>query len=109
MQKKMAAAVLAAGMLGTSACSDSRMSTEETCQEISDLVLASPLTWEPETLYEGFKPIEARASRELRKPTKAVLDYLEAAAKNESDMERMSELEAGFDEAEAQIDEVCIK
>lgn len=109
MKKKITAALIAAGMLGASACSDSRMSTEETCQEISDLVLASPLSFDPEALYEGFKPIEARASRELRKPIKAVLDYLEAVAKDESDTERMSELEANFDEAEARIDEVCIK
>lgn len=102
--KKLATALIAAGLVATAtACTATeQLSTAETCERIQSVV-SSPANNAGKTgmnrLANQIRPIHAVASDDLKPALKSILDYTDEQAKETPDEAKLSELQAGYEEA----------
>jgi hypothetical protein len=110
--KKFATALFAAGLVvSATACSTShQLSTAETCERIQ-AVVSSPANNAGKTgmnrLANQIRPIHAVASDDLKPALASILEYTDEQAKETPDEAKLSELQAGYEQAGSTYSQFC--
>jgi threonine aldolase len=110
--KKLTTALFAAGLvLSATACTASnQLSTAETCERIQSVV-SSPANNAGKTgmnrLANQIRPIHAVASDDLKPALQSILEYTDEQAKETPDEARLSELQAGYEQAGNTYSQFC--
>jgi threonine aldolase len=110
--KKLTTALFAAGLvLSATACTASnQLSTAETCERIQSVV-SSPANNAGKTgmnrLANQIRPIHAVASDDLKPALQSILEYTDEQAKETPDEAKLSELQAGYEQAGNTYSQLC--
>ncbi len=110
--KKLTTALLAAGLvLSATACTASnQLSTAETCERIQSVV-SNPANNAGKTgmnrLANQIRPIHAVASDDLKPALQSILEYTDEQAKEAPDEAKLSELQAGYEQAGSTYSQFC--
>ncbi len=110
--KKLTTALFAAGLvLSATACTASnQLSTAETCERIQSVV-SSPANNAGKTgmnrLANQIRPIHAIASDDLKPALQSILEYTDEQAKETPDEAKLSELQAGYEQAGNTYSQFC--
>jgi hypothetical protein len=111
MKKTLTVLIAAGTLLGAAACTATpQMTSEETCARIKTIT-SSPTSSSDKfgmtRLANQIRPIEAKASEELQAPLQSILDYLDEAAKKDSDSAKLEELKAEYTAAGQKFSQTC--
>jgi hypothetical protein len=110
MKKTLTVLIAAGTLLGAAACSAPKMTSEETCARIKTIT-SSPTSSSDKfgmtRLANQIRPIEAKASEELQAPLQSILDYLDEAAKKDTDSAKLEELKAEYTAAGQKFSQTC--
>ncbi|MFF1251847.1 hypothetical protein ACFVYC_05055 [Pseudarthrobacter sp. NPDC058329] len=110
--KKLATALIAAGLVvsATACTASNQLSTAETCERIQTVV-SNPANNAGKTgmnrLANQIRPIHAVASNELKPALQSILEYTDEQAKETPDEAKLTELQAGYEQAGTTYSQFC--
>ncbi len=110
MKKTLTVLIAAGAVLGATGCSAPTFSNEETCARIQSVVATQKSESDKYgmiLLANQIRPIEAKASEDLKAPLRAVIAYLDETTKENPDQAKLQQLQADYAAAGQAFSTVC--